>query len=240
MGSRADKDRGIARPPRLRAVIFDLDDTLVLSTVDFPKFKRLVVERLASWGEDVSLYSLNETIVVIVNRYEGRLRAQGAEEDLVGRRLSELDQIMDCVEMEHVDESAAIQGAPGLLRYLRAKGVKIGVLTRGCQAYATTALRRTGMLELVDAIECRNSETKPKPDPEAYVRLVKALGVKKDRTLFVGDHPIDAQCARNAGVPFLAVLTGDVPEEKLREAGSVEVFATASEMEKWFRARLDD
>jgi phosphoglycolate phosphatase len=221
-------------------VIFDLDDTLVLSTVDFPKFKRLVVERLASWGEDVSLYSLNETIVAIVNRYEGRMRAQGAEEGLIRKRLSELDRIMDDVEMEHVDESATIHGAPELLRYLRAKGVRIGVLTRGCQLYATTALRKTGLLELVDAIECRNSETKPKPDPEAYVRLVKALRVRKDQTLFVGDHPIDAQCARNAGVPFLAVLTGDVPEEKLREAGSTEVFPTASEMVEWFRAELGD
>jgi HAD superfamily hydrolase (TIGR01549 family) len=186
------------------------------------------------------LYSLNETIVAILNRYEGRLRAQSADEGLIRKRLSELDGIMDDVEMEHVDESAAIHGASELLRYLRAKGVRIGVLTRGCQAYATTALRKTGLLELVDAVECRNSETKPKPDPEAYVRLVKALRVRKDQTLFVGDHPIDAQCARNAGVPFLAVLTGDVPEEKLREAGSAEVFPTASEMAEWFRAKLGD
>ena len=39
----------IAKPirptKRLRAIIFDLDDTLVISTVDFPKFKRRVIDR---------------------------------------------------------------------------------------------------------------------------------------------------------------------------------------------------
>ncbi len=82
-------------------------------------------------------------------------------------------------------------------------------------------------------VECRNSKTKAKPSPEAYLKLVKALGVRKEETIFVGDHPIDGQCAANAGVPFIAVLTGDVPEKALRAAGAVEVFQDVGQMATW-------
>ncbi|OGS44589.1 MAG: hypothetical protein A3K76_00405 [Euryarchaeota archaeon RBG_13_57_23] len=223
---------------RLRAVIFDLDDTLVESTVNYGKFKSLVIERLISWGQDRQSYSPDETIVAILSRYEQRMNASGMSQKELDSRMAELDRIMDEVEMEHVAETKAIKGAGKLLRMLRSRGVKIGILTRGCEGYAEAALEVTGMLDSVDSIECRNSKTKAKPNPESYLRLVHALGVQKDETMFVGDHPIDAQCAANAGVPFVAVRTGEVPDEILREVGCLEVFADVSEMITWFESNL--
>jgi phosphoglycolate phosphatase-like HAD superfamily hydrolase len=52
----------------IRAIIFDLDDTLVESTVDYVKFKTLVIERITSHGEPKDLYDPHETIVTIVAR----------------------------------------------------------------------------------------------------------------------------------------------------------------------------
>jgi phosphoglycolate phosphatase len=205
---------------RLRAVVFDLDDTLVVSTVDFPKFKGLVIERIGAFGEDRSLYDPSETIVRIVDRFEARMRAEGVPEAQLRRMLAELDRIMDAVELERVNDTTAIPGAAETLSSLRNRGVKVGVLTRGCKAYAARAMSRTGISDLVDAIECRNSDTRPKPYPDSYLRLVAALGVDKEETLFVGDHVIDARCAANAGVPFIGVRTGDVPDQELLAAGA--------------------
>jgi HAD superfamily hydrolase (TIGR01549 family) len=227
-------------PKRIRAVIFDLDDTLVESTVDFAKFKRLVIQRIGQFGDDSSLYRPNETIVSIVARFEDRMRNRGVDENKMRAMLAELDRIMDGVELERVSQTTAINGAIELLGYLRTKGVRIGILTRGCEEYALTAMRITGMQALVDQVECRNSKTKAKPNPDSYLNLVRNLGVPKEETVFVGDHPIDAQCAANAGVPFLAVRTGDVPEEALRDAGSVEVFSDVRDMIGWFENLLDD
>jgi HAD superfamily hydrolase (TIGR01549 family) len=225
-------------PRRIRAVIFDLDDTLVESTVDFAKFKRLVIQRIGTYGDDSSRYSPNETIVKIIARFEDRMRDRGVEENRIRTMLAELDRIMDGVELERVSETAAIDGAVELLGYLRKKGIRIGILTRGCEEYALTALSITGMRTLVDEVECRNSNTKAKPDPDSYLNLVRELGVPKDETIFVGDHPIDAQCAANAEVAFIAVLTGDVPEEDLRDAGSAEVFPDVKQMVGWFERLL--
>ncbi len=234
MAHEADGGAAPRVPARLRAVIFDLDDTLVESTVDFGKFKRLVVERIVAWGEPMDVYSLNETVVRIIARFEDRMQAAGLPETELRARVAELDRIMDRVELERVAETRPVDGAKELLMLLRRKGIRIGVLTRGCREYADAALEATGMAGLVDVVESRNSETRPKPHPDAYLRLVRALGVGKDDTIFVGDHAIDAHCAANAGVAFIGVLTGDVPEKTLREAGSVEVFDGVGQMAEWF------
>ncbi len=230
----------VSLPKRIRAVIFDLDDTLVASTVDFAKFKRLVIQRIGAYGDDSSFYSPEETIVKILTRFEHRMRERGVAETEIRSMLADLDRIMDGVELERVSETTAINGAVALLSYLRMKGTRIGILTRGCEEYALTALKITGMQGLVDMIGCRNSNTKAKPDPESYLNLVRALGVPKEETIFVGDHPIDAQCASNAGVPFIAVRTGDVPEDDLRNAGSLEVFPDVMSMISWFEKLLVD
>jgi len=231
--------RDIAKRIReVKAVVFDLDDTLVESTVNFPKFKGLVIDRIVDHGENRKDYSPDETIVAIISRYEARMRQKDVPEMEIKNRLAELDKIMDEVEMERVSETVAYDGARTILDLLHTSGIKIGVLTRGCHEYAQKALLKTDLLVLVDALECRNSNTKPKPDPEAYLKLVAALGVTKDETIFVGDHPLDAQCATNAGVPFIAVRTGDVPAENLRRAGSVEVFKDIGEFAEWLRRAL--
>ena len=225
---------------KVKAVVFDLDDTLVESTVNFPKFKGLVIDRIVGYGENRSEYSPNETVVAIINRFEAKMRKSGVPEKEIRRRLSELDRIMDDVEMERVAETLAYEGALRLLKLLRENGIKVGVLTRGCESYARAALSNTNLFELVDAIECRNSDSKPKPNPEAYLKLVRELGVDKSETVFVGDHPLDAQCAANAGVPFIAVRTGDVPDELLRKAGCVQIFRDVGEMADWLFGPCED
>lgn len=224
----------------LRAVIFDLDDTLVLSTVDFPKFKRLVIEEIVSLGEDRALYDPAETIVKILERFERRMTDRGLQETEIKAVLARLDRIMDTVELERVDETEALPGATETLTFLRARGVKIGILTRGCATYASRALARTRLEGLADALECRNSDTRPKPDPESYLRLVAALGVDKDQTVFVGDHPIDAQCALNAGVPFIGVTTGDIREQEFKKSGSYIVVRDVGELRSHLEPLLGD
>lgn len=207
-------------PGRVKGVVFDLDDTLVVSTVDFGKFKRLVIDRMASYGEPRDAYDPADTIVRTIARFEERMRRQGLPEKDLHARLAELDRIMDAVELERAHETEPLAGAKEALEALRGRGVRIGVLTRACEEYAEKVLSLTDMRDLVDAIEPRNSHVRPKPHPDAYLRLVERMGLRPEETVFVGDHPIDATCAANAGVAFIAVGTGDVPEEVMSEAGS--------------------
>ena len=227
-----------AHPPRplhdpLKGVVFDLDDTLVQSTVDYERFKHLIISRIEEDGDDPAAYSPTENILSLLARYTGRMRGRGVPEERILESMREFERIMDDVELERVHETRDIDGAAELLRQLRARGVKVGVLTRGCERYAYKALELTGLRDLVDEVEPRRSDVPPKPSPESYLRLVGRMGLEVDETIMVGDHVIDAQCAENAGATFIGVRTGDLTEEELRDAGSLEVFASVREMAPW-------
>ena len=218
----------------LKGVVFDLDDTLVLSTVDYVRFKKLIIDRIALEGEDPDKYDPTEGIMRLIGRFRRSMESKGRSELETGRVLMDIEAIMDGVEMERVRETRGIPGAKELLQTLRERGLMIGVLTRGCERYATAVLEMTGMLDLVDEIECRNSEVPPKPSPEPYWRVVRRLGLEVGDTVFVGDHYLDAACAREAGVRFIGVRTGDLTDEQLRDAGSVEVLESVADMIAWF------
>ncbi|HIH00716.1 TPA: HAD family hydrolase [Thermoplasmata archaeon] len=224
---------------RLRGVIFDLDDTLVLSTVDYARFKRLIIDRISSMGDDPGLYSPDEGIIGLIDRFSERMLGKGWTKGQVNETLDEFEAIMDSVEMERVHETRVLEGARELLEYLDSRGVRIGILTRGCATYAEEALRLSGLRDHVHALECRNPSMPAKPNPEPYWHLVEQLGLRPEETVFVGDYLLDAICAQRAGVPFIGVMTGDLTEEQLREAGSVAVFPSVAHLVPWFESVLE-
>ena len=243
-----DTEHGMTREPpsellagsRLRGVVFDLDDTLILSTVDYARFKRLIIESIATKGDDAGLYSPDEGIVGLIDRFSDRMLGIGWTGGQVKEALDEFERIMDGVEMERVHETRELEGARELLEYLDSRGVRIGILTRGCREYAEEALRLTGLRDHVHALECRNPDMPAKPNPEPYWHLVEQLGVRPEETLFVGDYLLDAICAERAGVPFLGVMTGDLDEEQLRDAGSIAVFPSVADLIPWFESLLEE
>ena len=47
-----------------------------------------------------------------------------------------------------------------------------------------------------------------KPHPEGLLKALENLNVEAINALYIGDHPIDAQAARGAGVAFVGAVTG--------------------------------
>lgn len=58
-----------------------------------------------------------------------------------------------------------------------------------------------------------------KPHPMVFDPIFKKVPVPREQSLFVGDLEIDWECARDAGVPFAAVLTGGLMRESFMRAG---------------------
>jgi phosphoglycolate phosphatase len=74
-----------------------------------------------------------------------------------------------------------------MLRELRSRGYRIGVLTRGCREYAETALRIAGISDLLDAVVARDDhpEVEAKPSPIAMRHMAEAVGVRPDEITYV-------------------------------------------------------
>src|SRR5215475_1980418 len=105
--------------------------------------------------------------------------------------------------------------APGLLRHLRARGVRVGVLsnTMWPRSWHEDVFRRDGVLELIDGAVYTSEIDWTKPHPEAFRAAMAAVGVSDPAAcVFVGDRPYDdVYGARQAGMRAVLVPNSDVP-----------------------------
>ncbi|MCD6480468.1 HAD-IA family hydrolase [Candidatus Bathyarchaeota archaeon] len=217
----------------VKGVVFDLDGTLIRSSVDFKAMKRRMIEILARYGVPRELLSTDKTTVENLRRAERIWDEMGVDQEVRSKALREVEEVMNEAELEALPTVEAIEGVREALEKLRGKGLKLAVLTRGHQTYAVEALRRAGLLELIDVILTRDTVRKPKPDPEALLEAAERLGLGVDEIIFVGDHPMDSACAEGASVRFIAVLTGWMGEEGWRAAGVSEVVESVSTLPEY-------
>lgn len=200
------------------AVILDLDNTLIVSKIDFAEMKRRIVAYLSSKGVPPHVANPNRSTHDITSTAAEYLRESKRDAEI--RPIFEaIDHIMTEIELSTVNDATAIKGAKEALTRLRSRGAKIGILTRSCRSYATQVLTFTGLGQYVDQIAARDDCGNPKPDPSQLFALVDDLGARASETIMVGDHPIDALCAKNAGVRFIGVLTGSWTRDATEQLG---------------------
>lgn len=117
--------------------------------------------------------------------------------------------------------------AHDLLRELRTRGLRIGVVTNGWVEAQTRCLEGTGLAPLVDDVVISKGVGLSKPDPAIYALALARLGVGAADAWFVGDSPhndvwgpqqIDL---RAAYLPTGHALAGETPDAVLRDLRDV-------------------
>jgi phosphoglycolate phosphatase-like HAD superfamily hydrolase len=209
----------------LLGVVFDLDGTLVLSSHDFARMRRVVIEIAGAHGVMPGHLSVRETIPALLEKALAELEAAGVPEGDRFRFEDEVNRKVDDIEMEALPRTVVRPQALPLVRGLSEKGYRMGVLTRSSERFARGSLEKTGLLPYFPILRTRSSMGPAKPSPDALRLLLEELRVPVERAVYVGDHLLDAECAVRAAVPFVAVLpdpsegTGATADE-FRAAGA--------------------
>lgn len=201
----------------IRAVVLDLDGTLVHTTVDFSRMKLRLFAEMESRGVPKNVIDPRITVTENMDRVFSFLSSSGrAEEWKVIDRIAE--EMMEATEMERAHLTRPVEGARDAVLMLKRKGLKVGLLTRGSRRYATAALMYAGLDGILEELMFRDDhgEREAKPNPIALRRMAARLKVPVEECLMVGDHNIDRSCADGAGAAFIGVLTGSFTEEDWR------------------------
>ena len=114
--------------------------------------------------------------------------------------------------------SAPYPGIPELVSALRARGLKLGVVTNKDEDAARALVDRffPGAFDRI----CGGNAGRPaKPDPASPLAALAALGVAPAEALYVGDSGVDAATARGAGIPLLLCSWGFRPRAELEAFG---------------------
>ncbi|MDR7483486.1 MAG: HAD-IA family hydrolase [Armatimonadota bacterium] len=176
-------------------VIFDLDNTLVDSSIDFAALRRALLDLWETAGplpaprEDLVRLAIPEIVARLTAAAPALAPAAWA--------------LVERFEVEGLRDARPVPDAARVLATLAARGVRIAVLTNNSRAAARAALDAGGLAPYVTVLVGREDVPALKPDPAGVRQIVARLG--PGTPYVVGDSWIDAAAAAAAGVRFVGV-----------------------------------
>lgn len=209
----------------LRAVFFDLDDTLCDSATAFAAGREAAFAEALAAAPGVSHAELDAawlqahaelmpalesgalTMAQVRDlRFPRTLAAVGVADDTLAERLNTLLGETQLAHLRRFDDVSALDA-------LRARGVFVGVITNGADDTHADSQRtkaeRLGLLAAVDGFWASDTVGYRKPDPRAFAPALAAAGHTAEMCLFVGDSlRADIAGANAAGMRSALLVRG--------------------------------
>ena len=200
----------VAASLRYRAVIFDLDGTLVDSyaalteAVNFARRKHGLHELSAARIREF----VGDGLDKLLQRAFGNERVPRSVRDAFETRYDEI-----CCA-----ESKVLADVEATLEELSAAGVAMAVCTNKPTSFSKKILDFLGLAPFFRAVVGPDLAGARKPDAQHVLHALAATECPASEALFVGDMPVDVHAARNSGMDVAVVPTGSSTPEALRAA----------------------
>lgn len=194
-------------------IIFDLDGTLIDSSQDIAWCAN---RTLASLG-----YAERDPAEIVghigwgVKPLLEKLMPGQAPERIAEARLKFLD-----FYREHlVVETTLYPGVVDILDHFTRDGKKMAIVTNKPEGLATSILDMMGLKGYFNLVLGGDSLPNRKPHPEPIEKAIKDLSAAPERTIVVGDSPVDCEAAKSAGAHAIGAAYGFRGKDELEAAG---------------------
>lgn len=197
------QERPSGRVRALRAVLFDLDGTLIDSA---PDLAGAANEMRADRGLPALPYALLRPMVGSGAR--GMLGvslevtpAHAEFESLKAEFLSRYEQRM-------LRDTAMFDAVPQLLAQLRELNLPWGVVTNKAERFALPITRALGLAQAAGTVIGGDTTPHAKPHPGSLLEAARRMGVAPENCAYVGDDERDIQAGQAAGMVTVAASWG--------------------------------
>lgn len=185
-----------------KAVLFDLDGTLVDSAPDFIA----VINRMrADRGRAaMSLADLRP----VVSKGSRAMLAAGFPDVAATEREIWVQEFLDLYEAELGLHGKPFDGIERMLAALEAHGTIWGIVTNKPEYLARKLMPLLGWESRCAVLIGGDTLAVRKPDPLPLLHAAESIGVAADDCIYVGDDERDILAARAAGMPSVVALWG--------------------------------
>ncbi|RPH51420.1 MAG: HAD family hydrolase [Desulfobacteraceae bacterium] len=201
---------------KFKAVIFDLDGTLLDTIDDLADSMNSVLERhgFPEHGIDKYKYFVGDGIDVLVRR---ALPIPCGDESFIEECITQMKREYD---LRWADKTRPYDGVPELLDAFSASGARLSILSNkphGSTCVVVSKMLANWKFEMV--VGARDGVPK-KPDPSSAISISESFGLATGEFLYIGDTGTDMKTAVSAGMFPAGVLWGFRPAGELVEAGA--------------------
>ncbi len=189
-----------------KAVVFDLDGTLVDSAADIARAINAGFEVMGTppfTAHDVHRL-VGEGAVVAINRAAAAAGVALSDE----KRALVMERFFAKYAEVSAEGNGLYPGARELLTALRARGVKTALCTNKAEPVAKIAAKALGISDLLDVIVGARDDRPRKPFPDMIHACIDPVGVSVRDAVMIGDSKADLGAARSAGVPIILTSFG--------------------------------
>lgn len=204
---------------KIKAVIFDLDGTIVDFNLDYKASRAEIIQLLIEEGFPKSIFSTNDNLFDILSKAEIFLKNHRKEKKVEKIRKSILS-IAERYEMEAARTTSLIPGILEALKALRKMKLKLALFTVNGKNSVNHILRTFNLKRYLDAVITRDDVLMVKPNPVHLKTTLNALKVKPKEAIVVGDSVWDMKSARALEVFAVGTTTGVASQHELTNAGA--------------------
>lgn len=190
---------------RLDALIFDLEGTLVDSTIDIGNSVNAL---LAEEGRPPLTPEQERTCIAegIMETCERALKATGG---MAGTDVYPyVKRLVEHIRQDKPSPKQIYDFVPDMLKKYKGMGLKLGICTNKNEEATVKQLEALELLEYFDFIAGGNTFMSHKPNPDHVNGVLEKLDVTAANTLFVGDSMGDLLACEGAKVPCITISHG--------------------------------
>ncbi|QVY64603.1 HAD family hydrolase [Polaribacter sp. Q13] len=203
---------------KYKAVIFDLDGTLVNSIKDIADAMNIVLKKR---NYPTYNYETYKTFVGsgVRSLVVSALPEENPKNEEVEACLKDMMQVYSEV---CTVKTKPYEGILELLEKLNAKNIKVSVLSNK-EDTLTKKIAAFLLPEFLSPVLGLKVEVDKKPNPKVALEVCEEIGVKPEETIFIGDTDVDILVAKNANMLPVGVSWGFRDKESLVNAGAAQV-----------------
>ncbi|MEC5386091.1 phosphoglycolate phosphatase [Uliginosibacterium sp. H3] len=189
-----------------RAILFDLDGTLVDANPDIAEAARRMLAELGEpprSDEEIGRF-VGKGIGVLVERALNIGRREHTEAEIAAA----LERFITHYAAVNGQQATVYPHVREVLEGLRAQGVPMACVTNKAAVFTVPLLQKLGLSGFFACIVSGDTLPQKKPEPEPLLHSCRELGVAPAQAVMIGDSDNDALAARRAGIPVWLVRGG--------------------------------
>ena len=198
----------------IRAIVFDFDGTLAELHLDFALMKQKLAVLVREYVGDSPVTSL-PALEWIESLTASLRNVHTAAGDIFQEKAQAI--ILN-MELEAARKGRLFEFTRPLLDALRLDNIQTAIITRNCESAV-----RIVFPDVESYCRCflsRDHVAQVKPHPDHLLSALQQMSVEPESALMVGDHPIDIDTGKRAGVRTAGVYSGNASRMDLLGSGA--------------------